>query len=83
MRVQPRASRTGLAGWQGDILRVRVTAAPTDGQANRAVVELLAEACRVPRSAVQLVRGAASREKVFRVGDLSLASVRERLGAGR
>jgi hypothetical protein len=83
VRVQPRASRTGLAGWQGETLRVRVTAAPTDGQANRAVAEVLAEACHVPLSAVELVRGAASRDKVFRVGNLSLSSVRERLGAGR
>lgn len=79
VRVQPRASRTELGGWQGPALRVRVTAAPTDGRANRAVAELLAEACGVPLSAVELVRGAASRNKLFRVGALSLEAMRARL----
>lgn len=79
VRVQPRASRNEVVGWQGTALRVRVTAAPTDGRANRAVAELLAAACRVAPSAVELVRGAATRDKLFRVGDLSLDALRARL----
>ena len=80
VRVQPRASRNEVVGWQGPALRVRVTAAPTDGRANRAVVDLLAAACGVAPSAVELVRGAASRDKLFRVGDLSLDELKARLG---
>ena len=79
VRVQPRASRDEVVGWQGPALRVRVTAPPTDGRANRAVAALLAAACRVPLSAVELVRGHASRDKVFRVGALSLPAIRARL----
>jgi len=44
-----------------------VTAAPEGGEANRAVVVLLAEAFGVAPSRIELVRGAASRDKLFRV----------------
>ena len=82
VRVQPRASRDEVVGWQGPALRVRVTAPPEDGRANGAAAALLAEACGVPRSAVELVRGHASRDKLFRVGALSLPAIRARLGGG-
>ena len=79
VRVQPRARRNEVVGWQGDVLRVRVTAAPADGAANRAVTDLLAEVLGVAASRIALVRGAASRDKLFRVERLSPADVRTRL----
>lgn len=81
VRVQPRARRNEVVGWQGPTLRVRVTAAPADGEANRAVTGLLADAFGVPASRVTLVRGAAARDKVFRVERLSLAELRARIPA--
>lgn len=81
VRVQPRASRNEVVGWQDDALRVRVTAPPADGLANRAVTDLLARALRLPASQIALVRGAASRDKLFRVARLSAADVRLRLAA--
>jgi uncharacterized protein (TIGR00251 family) len=79
VRVQPRAARAGIAGWQGTALRVRVTAAPVDGRANRAVGALLAEALGVPPSSVELVRGASGRDKLFRIPGLSPEELRARL----
>jgi uncharacterized protein len=79
VRVQARASRDEIAGWQGDALRVRVRAAPVDGLANRAVAMLLATAAGVSPSTVALVRGARSRDKLFRVAGLSRADLLIRL----
>ena len=67
VRVQPRARTNAVMGWRGAALRVCVTAAPEDGKANRAVIALLAERCAVPPSSIRLVRGAASRDKWFRL----------------
>jgi uncharacterized protein (TIGR00251 family) len=67
VRVQPRARQDEVVGWQADRLRVRVTAAPHDGEANRAVSRVLAAAFGVPISRIVLVRGAASRDKLFRI----------------
>jgi len=67
VRVQPRSSRREIQGYIDGLLRVRTTAAPADGKANADVARQLASAYDVPVSRVTLMRGAASREKVFRI----------------
>ena len=67
VRVQPKARANAVKGWHGAALRVSVTAAPQDGKANRAVIALLAETFDVAPSSINLVRGAASRDKWFRL----------------
>ena len=79
VRVTARARRTEIAGWQGSVLQVRVAALPEAGQANRAVIDALATAFAVPRSAVELVRGSRAREKFFRIGGRSLDDLRRRI----
>jgi uncharacterized protein (TIGR00251 family) len=65
VRVQPRASRTGLAGMHGDALKVQLTTPPVEGRANAACIALFAELVGVPRSTIEVQRGAASRDKVL------------------
>jgi len=79
VRVQPRARRNEVVGWQGGALRVRVTAVPEAGEANHAVGRLLADALGVAPSRVALIRGATSRDKSFRIEGLSLADVRVKI----
>ena len=79
VRVQPRASRDEVLGWQDGVLRVRVTAPPVEGEANRAVEGLLAVALGLRRSAVTVVRGQRGRDKLARVDGLAEAEVRARL----
>lgn len=79
VRVQPRASRAAIVGWREGVLAVRVTAPPVEGEANRAVEALLARALGVRGSAVRVVRGDRSRDKLVRVDGLDLAGVRERI----
>lgn len=70
LRVQPRARRNQSSGLVdeadgGVALKVAVTAAPEDGKANEAVIALLADAWRVPKSALSLVAGATDRRKTI------------------
>lgn len=64
VRVQPRASANEIVGVHGDALKVRLTAAPVEGAANRALVELLADTFGIPVRGVTIVAGASSRTKV-------------------
>jgi len=80
VRVQPGASTDAIVGWQGEALRVRVSAPAREGRANAAVARLLASALRVPLSTVELARGAAGRDKLFRFRTLDAAAARARLG---
>ncbi len=79
VRAQPKASRCAVTGCLGGRLKVAVTSAPTQGKANRAVEEVLADALRVRRSAVSVIAGHASRDKVVRVSGLSLKEATDRL----
>lgn len=80
VRVQPRASRSGIAGWHGEALRVRLQAPPVDGAANAALVRLLAEALGLPRERVRLLQGTASRAKTVEIAGLGPDAVLGRLG---
>lgn len=79
VRVTPRSARTSLDSWDGRILSVRVTAAPADGKANQAVIQLLAEVLDVPKSTLAIKSGAASREKQIVFSSLSELELRARL----
>jgi len=56
-----------------------VTAPPSEGEANKAVVRVLADKLHIPPSRVTLVRGASAREKTFEIMGLSEAEVLARL----
>ncbi len=81
IRVQPRASRDQVDGYQGGMLRLRVTAPPQAGKANGAVVSLLAQTLGIPKKQVQIVRGHASREKLVEVESLTPGEVERRLSS--
>jgi uncharacterized protein YggU (UPF0235/DUF167 family) len=66
VRVTPKASANGIVLRDGQI-RVNVTVVPEGGKANAAVQKLLAKAMGVPKSRLELIRGATARDKVFSV----------------
>lgn len=82
IRVQPRASRTEIAGAHGDELRIRLQAPPVDGAANDALVRFLAQALGVPRSAVDIVSGSASRSKTVAIRGIAEGEAARRLALG-
>jgi uncharacterized protein (TIGR00251 family) len=67
LKVTPKSSRSKIEVCADGLIKVWVTAAPTDGQANEAVIELLAKSLGIAKSKVQIVRGHASREKRVQV----------------
>lgn len=76
VRVQPRASRSGIEGVHGEALKVRLSAPPVDGAANEALVALLADALGVGRREVRVVSGGTSRSKIVEVVGATGARVR-------
>ena len=75
VHVQPRASRTEIAGIHGSALKVRLHAPPVDGAANEALVEFLSEWLGVSKRAVGIVAGHSSRAKIVQIVGVSAASV--------
>jgi uncharacterized protein (TIGR00251 family) len=82
LRVSPGAARTEVVGRHGDGWRVRVAAAPEQGRANEALLDLLAHRLQVPRRELELVSGRSSRDKVVELRGLAPAEAERRLGGG-
>ncbi|MBW2108754.1 MAG: YggU family protein [Deltaproteobacteria bacterium] len=61
--VQPRCTTNAIIGLHGDALKIKLTAPPVEGAANKACVQLLAKALKVPKSDISIVRGKQSRQK--------------------
>jgi uncharacterized protein (TIGR00251 family) len=85
VRVQPRASRTGVKGLLklGDesILKIALHAPPVDGRANDELIEQMAELFNVPQLAVDVIAGSQSRNKVIRVKGRTRSEVEAALAA--
>ena len=79
VRVQPNATRTEIVGWRGGLLRVRTTAPPVAGKANRAVAVALAHALDIPRADVSVARGHGSRNKVMEIVGIDEPELHRRL----
>lgn len=81
VRVSPGASRAGVVGRYGQAWKIRVAAPPEGGRANEAVVRLLAETLSVPRTAVKLVSGQTSRDKLVELIGIDETLVERRLSS--
>lgn len=75
LHVQPGARSNGVAGLHGQALKIRLTAPATAGRANAALLAFLAERLEVPKNRLELVGGAASRDKRVRVSGLARETV--------
>lgn len=90
VRLTPRGGRDGLDGVETmadgrSVLKARVRAAPADGEANAALVALLAKTLRVSAGRIAVVAGETARIKRVRIGGAAheLASALARIAQGR
>ncbi len=84
IRLTPGAATDRIDGRDVDaegrpVLKVRVRARPVEGEANEALIKLLAKALGVAKSAVVLQRGGQSRTKMIEVEGLSEGELKARL----
>jgi uncharacterized protein (TIGR00251 family) len=67
VKVVPGSRRDQIVGPLGDRLKIKVSAPPEGGRANKAVCALIAAAAGVPERDVEVIAGQTSPEKVIRV----------------
>lgn len=79
IKVVPNASRDQVAGWLGEELKIRVSAPPEDGKANKAVEKLLARHLRIKSSQVTVVSGFSNPRKVVEIEGVSEHLLHEQL----
>ena len=79
VRVIPNASRDEITGWHNGVLKIKTSAQPESGKANKAVCLILAKALKVPKRAVSVVRGQTSQRKCLSIGGLAEDELKARL----
>ncbi len=79
VQVQTRASMDEVVGPYGDALKIRITAAPVAGAANKKLLEFLAKKLKVPRDHLSIQSGSTSRAKSIAIRGISKADVNARL----
>lgn len=77
--IQPRSSRDEIVGPVGERLKVRLTAPPLEGRANKALVAFLAKRLGIAGSRVTIIKGHRSRQKEVLVQGLNRDEVSGRL----
>jgi len=75
--VQPRASRAKIGPMHDGRIKIAVTAPPVDGEANAAVIELLASRLGIARGNIEVVAGASSRRKTIRIANVTEQQIAE------
>lgn len=64
LKISPNASKNEIIKTE-DGLKIKVTAQPIDGKANKALVEFLAKQFKVPKTSIEILRGETSKEKTI------------------
>ncbi len=80
VQVQPRSSRAEIHVVQDGALRVRLTAPPVDGAANRQCIELLSRKMKIPKRAIRIASGASARRKRLKVLGMGIEELKSILG---
>jgi len=81
LHIQPKASKNRIIGLHGENLKLTVTAPPTDGKANKAVIKFLADFFAIPKTGVTIKSGLQSRKKRILLSGISLSEAREKIDA--
>jgi uncharacterized protein (TIGR00251 family) len=77
VKVTPRASKNEIIGWdEQGTLRIRIKAAPIEGQANAELTGWLAKLVGVPKSAVRVLHGASGRLKRIEITGITEAALK-------
>ena len=71
IHVIPHASRAEIVGAQEGALKIKVTAPPVEGAANKACIKLLAKELGLKKSRMEISSGAKSRKKTVMIKDIS------------
>ena len=61
--VQPKSSKNMITGSYGNALKIKLTAPPVDGAANKMCIKFLAKCFKVPKTSLEIISGHTSRTK--------------------
>jgi uncharacterized protein (TIGR00251 family) len=83
VRVTTRASKNQIVGAMSDgTIKIRITAAPVEGQANNELVKFLSDVLDVAKSRIEIVAGETGRDKLISVLDMDAETLHKKIVEG-
>ena len=64
LKIVPNSSRNDIVFEEG-FIKVKITAQPIEGKANKALIEFLAKRFKIPKTSITIVKGEVSKEKTL------------------
>ena len=83
IKLTPRAGKNHVLGLEGEHYRVKVSAPPVEGLANKALIALLSETLGIAKRNIEIISGKGSRLKTLRIHGLTEAQIAKVLKAER
>ncbi len=63
-KISPNASKNEIIKTE-DGIKIKITAQPVDGKANKALIEFLSKHFKIPKTSIEIVKGHTSKEKTI------------------
>ncbi len=67
IKVEPRSSRSGITGFYGEGLKVKLSSPPVEGKANKELIEVLAKKFGIRKKDVEIIKGEKSKNKIVKL----------------
>lgn len=80
VRVLPRSSRNEIVGEAEGVLKIKLTAPPVEGAANKALIEFLSGKLKVAKSRITIITGQSGRSKVVAIEGITKAEFLNSVG---
>ncbi|MEN6464179.1 MAG: DUF167 domain-containing protein [Syntrophaceae bacterium] len=81
IRVLPRSSRCEIAGLQDGALKIKITAPPVEGKANKECIRFISDLLNVKKSAVSIIAGEKSKNKTILISGIKAKDVEKAINA--
>lgn len=65
LKISPNSSKNEIIKNEDGTIKVKITAQPIEGKANKALVEFLSKEFKIPKSSIEIVKGDTSKEKTI------------------
>ena len=76
IKISPNSSKCEFIR-NGEELKLKITAPPVDGKANKAVIEFLSKTFKVPKTYFEIIKGETSKEKTILIKNIDTTKVEE------
>ncbi|MDF1497685.1 MAG: DUF167 domain-containing protein [Patescibacteria group bacterium] len=67
VKIIPNAKNTEVVGYEGKILKIRISAPAVEGKANKELIKIMAEVCDCAPSEIEILKGHTSKTKLLDV----------------